>query len=195
MNHDGTIAAIATPAGRGGIGVVRLSGPEALRIAQSVLRQPGKTRPGDPLELRPWNVIFAEFIDDSGQTIDCVLASYFQKPLSYTAEDVIEISCHGSPVVLEFLLKRCLALGARLAEPGEFSMRAFLNGRIDLTQAEAIRDLIEARTLYQAKVAAGEMEGAVSLRLAPVKKQLVDLISLLEAGIDFAERRQRRVRR
>lgn len=187
MNTDDTIAAISTPPGRGGIGVVRLSGPDALRIAQTVLRRPARERECQPLQLRPWRIVYADLADESGHTVDRVLVSYFRKPHSYTAEDVVEISCHGSPVVLQFLLRRCVDAGARLAEPGEFTMRAFLNGRIDLTQAEAIRDLIEARTLYQAKVAAGQMEGAVSRRLAPLKKRLVDLISFLEAGIDFAE--------
>ena len=125
---------------------------------------------------------------EQSTAIDRVLATYFPKPRSYTAEDAVEVSCHGSPVVLEFLVRRCLATGARLAEPGEFTLRAFLNGRIDLTQAEAVRDLIEARTLYQARVAAQQVEGAVSRRLAPVKKQLVDLISLLEAGIGLCGR-------
>ena len=125
--------------------------------------------------------------DEQGNVIDRALATYFQKPRSYTGEDMVEMSCHGSPVVLDFLLGRCLVAGARLAEPGEFTMRAFLNARMDLTQAEAVRDLIDAQTLYQAQVAARQMEGAVSRRLAPLKKHLVDLISLLEAGIDFAE--------
>lgn len=190
MHTDDTIVAISTPAGRGGIGVVRLSGPDAVQIAQHVLRQPSRDREGAVIptsHLRPWRIAYAELPDEQGTTVDRVLVSYFQKPHSYTAEDVVEISCHGAPVVLQFLVGRCLQAGARLAEPGEFTMRAFLNGRIDLTQAEAVRDLIEAQTLYQAKVAAGQMEGAVSHRLAPVKKQLVDLISLLEAGIDFAE--------
>jgi tRNA modification GTPase len=190
MHTDDTIVAISTPAGRGGIGVVRLSGDNAAEIAQKVLRTPRDRNAAIktiPLTLKPWNVCYAELPDEQGEVVDQVLVSYFQKPRSYTAEDVVEISCHGAPVVLQYLVGRCIHAGARLAEPGEFTMRAFLNGRIDLTQAEAVRDLIEARTLYQAKVAAGQMEGAVSHRLAPVKKQLVDLISLLEAGIDFAE--------
>src|SRR4029079_12763910 len=108
-------------------------------------------------------------------------------PRSYTAEDVIEISCHGSPVVLRHAVARAVAAGARPAEPGEFTLRAFVNGRIDLPQAEAIRDLIDATTLYQAKVAAQQAEGSVSRRLAPLKQQLLELIALLEAGIDFAE--------
>ena len=212
---DDTIVAISTPAGRGGLGVVRLSGPDALRIAQKIVRRAGQRaneaaegKPAAALALAPWRVTYAELPDEdnpdevndevnkenneegrAGQSavIDHVLATYFPKPRSYTAEDVVEVSCHGSPVVLEFLVRRCLDAGARLAEPGEFTLRAFLNGRIDLTQAEAVNDLIEARTLYQARVAAQQVEGAVSHRLAPVKKQLVDLISLLEAGIDFAE--------
>ena len=115
------------------------------------------------------------------------MATYFARPRSYTAEDVIEISCHGSPVVLRHALERALESGARLAEPGEFSLRAFLNGRIDLPQAEAVRDLIDATTLYQARVAAQQVNGSVSRSIAPFKEQLVELISLLEAGIDFAE--------
>jgi tRNA modification GTPase len=121
------------------------------------------------------------------QRIDEVVVTYFEKPHSYTTDDVIEISAHGSPVVLRHIVELALATGARLAEPGEFTMRAFLNGRIDLTQAEAVRDLIDSQTLYQAKVAAQQLEGALSHRLQPIKQQLVELIALLEAGIDFAE--------
>ena len=119
--------------------------------------------------------------------IDEALVTFFAAPNSYTAEDVVEIAAHGSPVVLELLLRRALDLGARLAEPGEFTQRAFLAGRLDLTQAEAVRDLIEAQTLTQARQAASQMGGALSRRVAPVKQSLVELIALLEAGIDFAE--------
>ncbi|MGA9812612.1 MAG: tRNA uridine-5-carboxymethylaminomethyl(34) synthesis GTPase MnmE, partial [Terriglobales bacterium] len=121
------------------------------------------------------------------QRIDEVVVTYFAAPHSYTTDDIIEISAHGSPVVLRYAVELALARGARLAEPGEFTMRAFLNGRIDLTQAEAVRDLIESQTLYQAKVAAQQLEGALSRRLQPIKQKLVELIALLEAGIDFAE--------
>src|SRR6202049_886251 len=124
--------------------------------------------------------------DRSGR-IDEVVVTYFAKPHSYTTDDIIEISAHGSPVVLRHIVELCVAAGARLAEPGEFTMRAFLNGRIDLTQAEAVRDLIDSQTLYQAKVAAQQLGGALSRRLQPVKQKLVELIALLEAGIDFAE--------
>jgi len=126
------------------------------------------------------------FPDRSGR-IDEVVVNYFAKPHSYTTDDIIEISAHGSPVVLRHIVELCVAAGARLAEPGEFTMRAFLNGRIDLTQAEAVRDLIDSQTLYQAKVAAQQLEGALSRRLQPIKQKLVELIALLEAGIDFAE--------
>src|SRR5205823_14611509 len=108
-------------------------------------------------------------------------------PRSYTSEDVIEIACHGAPVVLHHCLDRAVRAGARLAEPGEFTLRAFLNGRLDLPQAEAVRDLIEATTLYQARVAAQQVSGSVSRRIAPLKEQLLERIALLEAGIDFAE--------
>jgi len=179
-----TIAAISTPPGRGGIGIVRLSGPQAVAIgAQLVrLRQPlehGHARLADVLE-------GAENEIDSDR-IDEALVTWFAAPNSYTSEDVVEIAAHGSPVVLELLLKRALALGARLAEPGEFTLRAFLAGRLDLTQAEAVRDLIEAQTLTQVRQAAGQMGGALSRRVAPAKHALVELIALLEAGIDFAE--------
>src|SRR6266566_969879 len=121
------------------------------------------------------------------QRIDEVVVTYFAKPYSYTTDDIVEISTHGSPVVLRHIVEVAMASGARLAEPGEFTMRAFLNGRIDLTQAEAVRDLIESHTLYQARVAAQQMEGAVSARLKPHKKAMLDLMARLEAGIDFAE--------
>ena len=155
---------------------MRLSGVQARSIAEAILRFPGEA------DWRPWHVQMAEL-----QPVDQVLGAYFQAPRSYTAEDVVEISCHGSPVVLRYAVERALGAGARLAEPGEFTLRAFLNGRIDLPRAEAIRDLIEATTLYQARIAAQQVGGSVSRRIAPLKEQLLELIALLEAGIDFAE--------
>ncbi len=180
MNLRDTIVAIATPLGRGGLGVVRLSGPDSCHIAQQILRFP------NGVAWRPWASQLAELVD-GGQAVDQVVASYFAAPRSYTAEDVVEIACHGSPVVLRFCLARAVASGARLAEPGEFTLRAYLNGRIDLPQAEGIRELIDATTLYQARVAAQQMDGSISRRIRPIKEPLVELISLLEAGIDFAE--------
>ena len=152
MKLKDTIAAVSTPPGRGGIGIVRISGAEARGIAGKVLRLP----PG--ANWRPWTAMLAELPDAEGHSIDHVVIAYFAAPRSYTAEDIIEISCHGSPVVLRFALERVCAHGARLAEPGEFTLRAYLNGRIDLPRAEAVRDLIEATTLYQARIAAQQVE-------------------------------------
>ena len=182
-----TIAAISTPPGRGGIGIVRLSGPQAASIAVQLVRL------RHPLEHA--HARLADVLDgadenparDEATRIDEALVTFFAAPNSYTAEDLVEIAAHGSPVVLELLLRRALALGARLAEPGEFTQRAFLSGRLDLTQAEAVRDLIDAQTLTQARQAASQMGGALSHRVAPVKEALVELVALLEAGIDFAE--------
>jgi tRNA modification GTPase len=119
--------------------------------------------------------------------VDPVLVTYFAAPHSYTGEDVVEISCHGAPVILSHTVGQCVAAGARLARPGEFTLRAMLHGRLDLPQAEAVRDLIHAETLYQARVAARQVEGSVARVVRPVKEQLLELIALLEAGIDFAE--------
>ncbi|MCS7315679.1 MAG: tRNA uridine-5-carboxymethylaminomethyl(34) synthesis GTPase MnmE [Bryobacterales bacterium] len=181
MKLRDTIVAVSTPPGRGGLGIVRMSGPDSCSIAERMLRF------RNPPAWRPWTVTLAFLPDASGQIVDQVLVSFFAAPRSYTAEDVVEISCHGSPVVLRHCVERACELGARLAEPGEFTLRAFVNGRIDLPRAEAVRDLIEARTLYQARIAAQQAEGSVSRRVAPLKAKLVDLIALLEAGIDFAE--------
>src|SRR6187551_2664720 len=158
-----------------------MSGPGAASIAERMLRFRGE------FDRTPRMAVLADLIDADGNVVDNVVATYFAAPRSYTAEDLIEISCHGAPVVLRFCLGRAVAEGARPAEPGEFTLRAYLNGRIDLPQAEAVRDLIDATTLYQARVAAQQVDGSVSRRLAPLKEPLLELISLLEAGIDFAE--------
>jgi tRNA modification GTPase len=180
MNTRDTIVAISTPLGRGGLGVVRLSGGESRKIAEGLLRH-------HTADWKAWTCELATLLDEASAPVDQVVVSFFEEPRSYTAEDVVEIACHGSPVVLQLCLERAVALGARLAEPGEFTLRAYINGRIDLPQAEAVRELIDATTLYQAKVAAQQMEGSVSRRIRPLKEQLLELISLLEAGIDFAE--------
>ncbi len=183
MNLDDTIVAIATPAGRGGIGVVRLAGPESRGIALAMLRLAG-----GKMDLEAQRAHFCELIDpESGERLDEVVTTYFAKPHSYTTDDIVEISCHGSPVLLARVIELAVARGVRMADPGEFTMRAFLNGRIDLTQAEAVRDLIESQTLYQAKVAAQQLGGSVSRRIQPIKQTLVNLIAVLEAGIDFVD--------
>jgi len=187
-----TIVAISTPPGRGGIGIVRLSGPEAIAIATPMLRLRNS--------LAHAQARFAEILDDStpispvpgpyvsaSSRIDEAIVTLFAAPNSYTGEDIVEIAAHGSPVILDLLLRHAIARGARLAEPGEFTQRAFLSGRLDLTQAEAVRDLIDAQTLHQARIAASQLEGALSRRIQPAKDALITLIATLEAGIDFAE--------
>ena len=181
MNPRDTIVALSTPNNRGGLGVVRISGPRSREIAGSILRFAHQPR------WRSWSSELAELVDAGGAVIDRAVVSFFEAPRSYTAEDVVEISCHGSPVVLRLCVERAVEAGARIAEPGEFTLRAYMNGRIDLPQAEAVRDLIDATTLYQARVAAQQAEGSVSRRICPIKEQLLELIALLEAGIDFAE--------
>ena len=177
-----TIAAISTPPGRGGIGIVRLSGPQAASIAAQLVRL---RQPMEHARAR-----LAEVLDEncaSDDRIDEAVITLFAAPNSYTGDELVEIAAHGSPVVLDMLLRRALEHGARLASPGEFTERAFLAGKLDLTQAEAVRDLIDAQTLTQARQAASQMGGALSRRVAPTKQSLLELIALLEAGIDFAE--------
>jgi tRNA modification GTPase len=185
-----TILAISTPPGRGGIGIVRLSGPDALTLASALLRLQHSLAAPDAHA----RVIFARVLDpaDPAQTIDDCLVTAFHAPHSYTGDTLVEIAAHGSPIILDALVRSALAHGARLglavrlAEPGEFTQRAFLSGRLDLTQAEAVHDLIAAQTLQQARVAAQQLGGALSRRVAPAKEALLYLIALLEAGMDFA---------
>ena len=179
FDYEDTIVAISTPPGRGGIGIVRLSGPAARTIAEPLLKL---RHPLAPAQAR-----FAEILDSTGEILDQAVATYFQAPHSYTSEDIVEIAAHGSPVLLDHLLRQCVAAGARLAKPGEFTQRAFLSGRLDLTQAEAVHDLIESTTLHQARIAAQQLGGSLSRQITPSKQQLISLIAALEAGIDFAE--------
>jgi tRNA modification GTPase len=180
-----TIVAVATPPGRGGIGIVRLSGPRSQHIAEQLVLlrrplEPGRASLADVLDPNP------EPAGTSAPPIDEAVVTHFVAPHSYTGEDVVEIAAHGSPIVLESLLRAAMSAGARLAQPGEFTQRAFLNHRIDLTQAEAVHDLIAAQTIEQARMAAQQLGGALSRRVAPIKEVLVTLIALLEAGMDFA---------
>ena len=180
-----TIVAIATPPGRGGIGIVRLSGSQATAIAAGLLHVRGGFVAG---RARFGYLLDPDTANDAGaRTLDEVVVTYFAGPKSYTGEDVLEIATHGAPVVLEAVVRGALQRGARLAEPGEFTQRAFLSGRLDLTQAEAVHDLVSATTLHQARLAASQMGGAVSRAVQPIKEDLIQLIATLEAGIDFAE--------
>ncbi len=180
MAEQETIAAVATAAGRGGIGIVRLAGPRAKEIALGLLQIGGAG------ELKSGRARFARVMDGA-EVADEAVVTFLRAPNSYTGDDVVEIAAHGSPVLLEWMLGQMVAGGARVARPGEFTERAFLSGRLDLAQAEAVRDLIEAQTMEQARVAARQMGGALSREVRPVKQALVELIGELEAGIDFAE--------
>ncbi len=174
-----TIVALATPPGRGALAIVRLSGPESL----SILRQlfPEHQR------LEPRRQTLGRLVDGSGEAIDQVMATWFAAPHSYTGEEVVEISCHGSPVVAGRIIETFLERGARPAEPGEFTLRAVLNGKMDLAQAEAVRDLIEAQTGYQAQVAREQLEGRLSRRLAASKERLAHVMTHLETRLEFVE--------
>ena len=183
MFSDDTIAAISTPPGRGGIGVVRLSGPASLEIAASIFRSQSGAPPGEPNRAQ-----FGHIVNPAtGEVIDEVILTYFEMPHSYTGEDVVEISCHGSPVILGRVLQLFIESKARVAEPGEFTFRAFANRRIDLAQAQAVRDLINAQTAYQARVATKQLEGELSKRLTPIKNVVVDVIVHLESSVEFVD--------
>jgi tRNA modification GTPase len=174
-----TIVAIATPPGRGGIGVVRISGPEAVPFALDL------TTHGVPFEPRRATHTYIRV--DGARPIDEIVATYFPSPHSYTGDDVIELSAHGSPVVLKAIVAAAVASGARLAEPGEFTLRAFLNGRIDLPQAEAVADLIDAVTPLQARAAFDQLQGTLTRSIAEIDRALFDLIARLEASVDFPD--------
>ncbi len=173
-----TIAAIATAPGRGGVGVIRLSGKDLLPLAHSL--SGGKT----PV---PRRALYTDFIDEHGQAIDNGLLLYFAAPASFTGEDVLELQGHGGPVVMQMLLQRCLQLGARLAEPGEFTKRAFLNNKLDLAQAESVADLIDASSQSAARMALRSLKGAFSQHIHILVDELITLRMLVEATLDFPE--------
>ncbi len=177
MNNSDTIAAVATPAGRGGIGVIRISGAKVTAIANSIL---GKL----PL---PRYATFSDFVDREGALLDQGLAIYFPAPNSFTGEDILELQGHGGPVILDLILNNLLKLGARLARPGEFSERAFLNDKIDLAQAEAIADLIDSASTQAARCALRSLQGEFSAQIHALVDQLIWLRSYIEAGIDFVD--------
>lgn len=179
-----TIVAPATPAGMGGIGILRISGPRAWVIGQ-VLFQPRRPWPADGPA--PWRMHLGRLLDASGETIDETLAVFFRAPRSYTTQDLVEIHCHGGPAILRQALDAALVQGCRLARPGEFSLRAMLGGRLDLSQAEAVAGLIEARARGEARLALSNLAGGLSQRLAPLREALVSAAAQVEAAIDFPE--------
>jgi len=180
-----TIVAIATPPGRGGIGVVRLSGEEAHPIAQQLMVREGGLEPRRATLVR----VHAKPDTTAGRgcAIDETIVTYFPAPHSYTGEDVVEVSAHGSPIVLRAIVEAAIGAGARLAEPGEFTLRAFLNGRIDLMQAEAVGDLIDAATPLQARAAFDQLDGTLTRAIAEIDATLFDLVARLEASVDFPD--------
>jgi tRNA modification GTPase len=182
FSPDDTIVAIATPAGRGSIGVIRISGGDAQGVASRILIR--------DVPLQPRHATFTRVracAGESARPVDEVIATWFPAPQSYTGEHVIELSTHGSPVVLQQVLKSAIDAGARLARPGEFTLRAFVNGKVDLIQAEAVADLIEAVTPLQARVAFDQLEGTLTARIASMDVRLLDLVARLEASLDFPD--------
>jgi tRNA modification GTPase len=177
---DDTIAAIATPVGAGGIGIVRLSGPRALSILCALWDR--------SVQLAPRTLCYGHIVDPAdGQVVDEVLAAYMPAPRTYTRQDVVEINGHGGPAPLRRVLDLCLAHGARMAGPGEFTLRAFLNGRIDLAQAEAVADMVEAKTDAGLRLAVAQLEGRLSNQIQRARTRLLDALAWVEASIDFDE--------
>ena len=179
-----TIAAISTPPGPGAIGILRLSGPRAVEVAQASFRPLNKT----PLsQHRPHELVYGDLLDRDGQPIDRVLCTFSRGPVSYTGEDTAEFQCHGSPMVLSLGLEALFSRGARQARAGEFTRRAFLNGKLDLAQAEAVGDLLEARSREGARHAAGQLTGALSRRIGGVYSALVDVMAHFHAVLDYPD--------
>lgn len=181
---EDTIAAISTPIGKGAIGIVRISGKRALEILKDLFR----TKSGKKKEkFEDKKMTYGTVVDESGKPIDEVLAVYMKAPKTFTGEDVVEIHSHGGMVVVREILKEVLKRGARLAEPGEFTLRAFIHGKIDLLQAEAINDLINAKSKWGAEVALKQLEGKLSRKIKEIRDKLLEVKALVEVGVDFPE--------
>ncbi|MBR5381323.1 MAG: tRNA uridine-5-carboxymethylaminomethyl(34) synthesis GTPase MnmE, partial [Oscillospiraceae bacterium] len=178
MQQEDTIAAIATPPGVGGIGIVRLSGDKAIMIADRLFGAKNGKRLS---AAEPFSALYGEITDAEGRTIDEALAIVMKAPRSYTREDVVELQCHGGTLVLRTVLERAFALGARPAERGEFTKRAFLNGRIDLSEAQAVMDIVGAKTEASLRVASGRLSGRFSARIKGCRDELLSMIAHLEA--------------
>ena len=179
-----TIAAISTPSGPGAIGILRLSGPEAASIVEKCFQPLG---PKGLREHKPRELVYGDLLDSGGQPIDRVLCTYSRGPSSYTGEDTAELQCHGSPMVLALGLEALFAAGARQARAGEFTRRAFLNGRLDLAQAEAVGDLLSAQSREGARHAAGQLAGALSKRIGDIYSALVDVMAHFHAVLDYPD--------
>lgn len=184
-----TIAAISTAPGIGGIGIIRISGDNALKVLQKVFKAKNKG------EIKPYTIRFGYIIDENKEKLDQVLVSYFKAPKSYTGEDVVEINCHGGNISTREILEIVLKNGAKLAEPGEFTKRAFLNGKLDLTQAEAVIELINSKSDKESKASYKQLEGILGEKIQEIKKGIVDLLVDIEANIDYPEYDIEEVRR
>lgn len=180
LNPDDTIVALSTPAGIGAMGVIRLSGPQAIALA-------GKLFTGLDIASAPSHTLHFGIIHDGDEVVDEAVAGLFRAPRSYTTQDVVEISCHGSPYIIQRILQLLIKYGARPAQPGEFTMRAFFNGRLDLSQAEAVSDLIAAETAAAHHIAINQMRGGYSNELKVLREKLLNFASLLELELDFSE--------
>jgi len=183
FSTDDSIVAIATPPGHGGIGVVRISGSAATEIAERILECPAPLVPRRATLTRART----DVVSPTGGMVDEVVATFFPEPRSYTGQNVVEISAHGSPAILHAIVHSAVAAGARVAEPGEFTLRAFLNGKRDLIQAEAVSDLVAAVTPLQARVAFDQLQGTLTERIAQIDGPLFDLVARLEASLDFPD--------
>ncbi|MEI6832345.1 MAG: tRNA uridine-5-carboxymethylaminomethyl(34) synthesis GTPase MnmE, partial [Candidatus Omnitrophota bacterium] len=182
-NLQDTIAAISTATGEGGIGIVRLSGRESLAIADKIFVGLDKIK---PTRFKSYTMHYGK-ITDNKKIIDEVILTIMRGPKSYTRQDVVEINCHGGVLSLRKILELTLKHGCRLATPGEFTKRAFLNGRIDLAQAEAVIDIIRAKTDSALKISLGQLNGSLSSEINKIRKELLDILVILEANIDFPE--------
>ena len=180
-NIENTIAAISTPPGRGGISVIRLSGKNAIEIVSKIFKANPRLE-----QIEPWRVVLGKIIDNDVE-IDEVIVIVYKSPNSYTKEDMVEINCHGGVFISQRILELVIKKGARLAQPGEFTFRAFLNGRIDLSQAEAVADLIYAQTEASRQASFSQLEGNLSKKIMEISNRLVDFCSLLELELDFPE--------
>ncbi len=177
-----TIIAVATPPGQGALGVVRVSGREALKVAQKLFR------PDQVDGLKPWRLVHGKLIDwERQEYFDEATAVYFPAPRSYTREDMVEIICHGSQAILEEIIRLGILAGARLAHPGEFTLRAYLHGRLDLLQAEAVNDLVRATSLSQARLSFRQLDGRLSRRIDSLRQELTEILSAIEAAVEFPE--------
>jgi tRNA modification GTPase len=181
---DDTIVAISTPIGEGGIGIVRLSGSESLKLADKIFLSKGNKKPS---KFKTYTVHYGHIVDKTPDVVDEVILTVMRAPGSYTKEDIVEINCHSGIVPLKKILDLCLINGARLAEPGEFTKRAFLNGRIDMLQAEAVLDIIKAKTDLSLRSALNNLEGFFSKKINEIRKKLMEIYAHMEASIDFSE--------